>query len=131
MTVLMRVPASHSLHLLLALTNYFQPNSQNIITELVLYPGNHTLCSMLVMANVNQLWLYSNTSHFSDMNIVCIDRTARFEFTNITRIHISDVNFLGCGGNVIGGAVVVSESTATFLNCNFEGNHAGIGGAIL
>ena len=153
-------------------SNYFQLNSY--ITELILYPGNHTLYSMLAIASVNQLWLYSNTSRFSDTNIVCINHTARFEFTNITRIHISDVNFLGCGGNraesvmdftlvntifdgqqkedlgtalelvnsslkaertsfvsnVIGGAVVVNESTTTFLNCNFEGNHAEFGGAI-
>lgn len=32
--------------------------------------------------------------------------------------------------NINGGAVIINESTATFLNCNFEGNHAKFGGAI-
>ena len=32
--------------------------------------------------------------------------------------------------NIDGGAVIVNKSNATFLNCNFEGNHAEFGGAI-
>ena len=109
-------------------------------------------------------------------NIVCIKHTATFEFINITRVHISNIKFLGCGGNRVelvmhftlinttfdgqqmrnqyvgtalelvnssltakrssfiysidGGAVIVNESNATFLNCNFEGNRAEFGGAI-
>ena len=111
--MLMRVPAAHSLHLLLALySNYFQLNSYNII-ELILYQGNHDLYSMLAIASVNQLWLYSNNSRFSDTNIVCIDHTTRFEFT---RIHISDVNFLGCGGNR-----VESVMAFTLVNTIFDG----------
>ena len=153
-------------------SNYFQLSSY--ITELILCQGNHALYLRFAIASVNQLWFYSNTSHSLDTNIVCIDRTARFEFTNITHIHIFNIKFLGCGGNradsvmdftlintifdgqqkkdlgtalelvnsslkaertsfvsnVIGGAVIVSESTATFLNCKFEGNHAELGGAI-
>ena len=154
-------------------SNYLQLNSN--ATELILCPGNHILHSKLAIARINQLWIYSNISHSLDTNIVCIDHTARFEFTKIAHIHISDVNFLGCGGNRVesvmdftlvntifdgqrkkdqylgtaielvnsslkverssfvsnsGSAVIVNESTATFLNCNFEGNHAEFGGAI-
>ena len=150
------------------------PVNRNVI-KLILYPGNHTLHSKLVIAhNIDQLWIYSDISHSLDTNIVCIDHAAGFEFTNITHIHISNVKFLGCGGNraesvmnftlintifdgqqkqgigtalelvnssllaerssfvsnINGSAVVVNGSTATFLNCNFEGNHAKLGGAI-
>ena len=156
--------------------NYLQFSSN--VTELSLYPGNHTLHSKLVIAHVNQLWLNSNTllNDSSDTNIVCINHTVRFEFTNITYIHISNIKFLGCRGNraesvmyftlvnalfdgqqkknqylrralelvnstlkaekssfvsnIDGGAVIVNRSTATFLNCIFEGNHAEFGGAI-
>ena len=145
-------------------TNYLQFN-----TELVFLPGNHTLRSKLIVKHINQLQLYSNTS---GSNIFCIDSTARFELTNITHVHISDVKFLGCGGNRaksvkdftlinfvfdgqhkyrrkalelvtsivktenssfisnIGGAVNVIQSTATFLNSNFNKNHAPSGGAL-
>ena len=148
------------------ISNYLQ-----LITEIILYPGNHTLHSSLAITDINQLWFYSASL---SANIVCINHTARFEFTNITHIHISGVKFLECGGNRaesvttftlintifdgrrkqnLGtalelvnstikaerssfvsnndhGAVIVNESTATFLNCNFEGNDAEFGGAI-
>ena len=122
---------------------------------------------------------------------MCVNHTARFEFTNIVRILVSGVKFLGCGGNRvesvadfilinttfdgqnnfigialelvnstiktertsfvsnkhqlllaigklkgvkfhsrIGSTVIVNQSTATFLNCKFNGNHAKCGGAI-
>ena len=32
--------------------------------------------------------------------------------------------------SIDGGAVIVNESNATFLNCNFEGNRAEFSGAI-
>lgn len=143
-------------------------------TEVILSPGNHTLHSKLTVAHVNHLWFHSNVSRSLVTTIVCIDHAARFEFTNVTHVHISDVKFLGCGGNralsvmeltlinavfdgqkkeelgtalelvnsslkaerssfvynIYGGAVIVNESAATFLNCSFEGNHAQRGGAI-
>ena len=172
------------------ISNYLQFN-----TELVLFPGNHTLHSMLKIRHINQLWFYSNTS-LEDRplgtNIVCVNPTARFEFTNIVHVLVSGVKFIGCGGNLvesvadftlnntifdgqktlvgtalelinstlkaerssfifnkhqmlfaieklngtvlfhanIGGAVIVNQSTASFLNCNFDGNRAEYGGAI-
>ena len=136
----------------------FATNTSSYIqfnTKLVLLPGNHTLHSKLSLININQLQLLSNTSH---SNVLCINNTARFEFTNITHILISGVNFLGCRGNEVEsvknfilvnttfdgqaedeclgrkhstkyrnfyyspGAVLVSKTTATFLNCSFYGN---------
>ena len=157
-------------------TSKFLDNRNGIGLGLILifYSGNHTIYSKLVIAHINQLWIYSNTARSLDTNIVCINHAARFEFANITHIHISNVKFLGCGGNraesvmnftlintifdgqqkpgigtalelinssllakrssfisnINGGAVVVNGSTATFLNCNFEGNCAKFGGAI-
>ena len=125
--------------------------------ELILLPGNHTLHSKLAITHINQLCIYSNSL---GMNIVCINHAAGYEFTNIAHIFISGVKFLGCGGNraesvmnftlvntifdgqmekVInsstnisnfGSAVIVSQSTVTFLNCTFNGNYAKVGGAI-
>ena len=147
--------------------NYIQFN-----TELVLLPGNHILDSKLAIAHINQLRVLSNSSQALSTNIVCINPVARFEFTNISYSLITDVKFLGCGGNRadlvmnftlintifdgqrkkhhesalelvnstvkvkssfisnIGGAVSVNQSNATFLNCDFNGNHAVLGGAI-
>ena len=184
----------------------FATNAGNYLqfkTELVLFPGNHTLHSMLEIRHINQLWFHSNTSltkHSLDTNIMCVNHTARFEFTNIVHVFMSDVKFLGCGRNRIesvadftlintilvadfthintifnaqenlvgtalelvnstiqaernsfvsnkhhlpfmfedtvfhariGGAVIVNQSNATFLNCKFDGNHAQLyGGAM-
>ena len=91
-------------------SNYVQLNAQ---LDLVLLPGNHTLRSKLTLININQLQLLSNTSH---SNVVCINNAVRFEFTNITHILISGVNFLGCGGNKV-------ESVENFIlvNTTFDG----------
>ena len=91
-------------------SNYIQFN-----TELLLLPGNHTLHSKLTIKHINQLWLYSNTSDSNNI-IFCIDHTARFEFTNITHIHISNVKFLGCGGNR-----AESVMNFTLINTIFDG----------
>jgi predicted outer membrane repeat protein len=156
-------------------SDYLQLLVNSNAAELIFHPGNHTLHSRFAIAHINQLWVNSNTSHSSlDTNIVCVNHSARFEFTNIPQIHFSNIKFLGCGGNraesvvnfslintifdgqqkedigralelvnssllaerssfvsnIDGGAVVVNGSNATFLNCNFEGNHADYGGAI-
>ena len=138
-------------------TNYLQSSR---VTELVLLPGNHSLSSKLTITHIDQLWVLSNSSQALGTNTVCINHTARFEFTNIAHILISDVKFLGCGGisaesvmnfsliNItfdgqrkkrtgtalelvnICGAVVVKQCNAIFLNCNFNRNHAKYGGAI-
>ena len=71
-------------------SNYLQFN-----TKLVLLPGNHTLYSKLTIKHIHQLELRSSTSR---ANIVCINHTGGFEYTNITRILISDIKFLGCRG---------------------------------
>ena len=72
-------------------TSKFLDNRNGIGLGLILIfcSGNHTLHSKLIIAHINQLWIYSNTSRSLDMNIVCVDHAARFEFTNITHIHIS------------------------------------------
>ena len=144
-------------------SNYLQSN-----TTLVLLPGNHTLCSNLIVKHINQLWLHSNTSDSLSTTIFCINHTIRFEFTNVSGILISGAKFSGCGGNRAelvanftlintifygqqkalklvsstvktenssfisnsGGAVIVKQSTATFINCKFNGNQANNGGAI-
>ena len=89
-------------------SNYLQLN-----TKLVLLPGNHSLYSKLTIKHIHQLELHSSTSH---ANIVCINQTGRFEFTNISRILISDIKFLGCRGNR-----VESVTDFTLNNTVFDG----------
>ena len=81
-------------------SNLFQKaNSYDSTTVPILYPGNHILYSNLTFAHVKQLCVYSNSSHSFDTNIVCIKHAARFEFANITLVHISNIKLLRCGGN--------------------------------
>ena len=98
-------------------SNYLQLNT----TILVLLPGNHTLCSKLIVKQINQLRLYSNTSDSLSTTIFCINHTIRFEFTNVNGILISGVKSLGCGGNR---AELVANFT--LINTIFNGQQKGI-----
>ena len=97
-------------------SNYLQSKNNDTIIELVLYPGNHTLQSKLAITHINQLWLYSNTAHSLSTIVVCIGDTTKFEFTNVTRILIFGVKFLGCRGNR---AKLVMDFT--MINVIFDG----------
>ena len=99
-------------------SNYLQSKNNDTIIELVLYPGNHTLQSKLAITHINQLWLHSNTAHSLSMIVVCIGDTTKlkFEFTNVARILIFGVKFLGCRGNR---AKLVMDFT--MINIIFDG----------
>lgn len=68
----------------------------NSSTTLHFLPGNHSLHSSLLVANVSKINI---TSH-SNTNIIC-QPTANIQFSNISQVYMSEIALFGCSGNRI------------------------------
>lgn len=90
-------------------------------TTLIFLPGNHSLESELLTANVSVLTMFSINS---SVMIIC-DHFGRFEFDNIGIVNISGLTFLGCTGSKF-----KSVDQLTLENSSLVGRE-GIGGTSL
>ena len=102
------------------------------------HPGNHTLLQRVVFDSATSVTMtnYICNSQQCDTKIQC-EGTSGFEFYNIAgSIHITDLEFYGCGGGQIdGGALYFSNvSVISIANSRFIGNRVegveSTGGAI-
>ena len=67
-------------------------------TTIVLLPGKHSMVQNLSFSNLVDLKLYSLTN--SSATIECTS-SSFLSFENIQRVCIHNVNFIGCGGNLV------------------------------
>ena len=72
--------------------HYVRPNS-----TLVLLPGRHYLTINLTVSNLDN---FSMTSENTTAQIICKDYLHIF-FNSSKRIHITNLEFIGCGGNLV------------------------------
>ena len=66
-------------------------------TKLIFLPGNHSLDSELRIDSVISL-IYLNSNFHQIVRINC-GKLSRLDLCNITTVHISRLEFIGCGGN--------------------------------
>ena len=64
---------------------------------LILEPGNHTFSADLMIHNISQFIIASDSSHIP---VIMCSKCARTGFTNISVVHIRRIKFTGCGKNV-------------------------------
>ena len=73
------------------------PSDYLIANTLYFLPGEHNLDSTVLIENINTFNVMS--SRDSSVTIVCDHFSARFEFHNVSVVHISGLTFIGCAGN--------------------------------
>ena len=83
-------------------------------TTLHFLPGEHSLDSTLLIKNSDSL---NASSLDSNVTIACSHSSARFEFRNISVVHISGLTFTGCTGNKF-----VNINQLTLEDSKFIGN---------
>ena len=121
----------------------FANNSSDYLrtnTTLHFLPGEQHLDSMILVENCNTFYMRSSDSN---VIIVCNHSSARFEFHNVSVIHISGLTFIGCTGNIFisisqfiledsqfighkdikGTALELNETSATFTQTEFNHNY--------
>ena len=108
---------------------------------IVLIPGRHRLNENFSLSKLVSLNLYSLTD--SSAVIACTS-SAFLSFENIERVYIHNVNFVGCGGNLVknvkefilqktifkghgnsGTALTLVNTTAEIIDCTFVRNQFG------
>ena len=109
-------------------------------TTLHFLQGEHSLDSTLLIENVDTFYM---SSLDSNVTIVCNHSSARFEFNNVSVVHVSGLTFIGCTGNkfinirqlmlkdsqligheqINGTALELEETSATFTNTKLRLNY--------
>ena len=84
----------------LTLFEYAQHHSQyfsspNITLQLL--PGNHTLASNLIIANIQRLDILGDATSLTPSTIKCSDSNVGFAFRNISEVRVHDMTFTSCG----------------------------------
>ena len=121
----------------------FANNSNDYLmmnTTLHFLPGKQHLDSMILVENVNTLYM---SSRDGNVTIVCNHSSPKFEFHNVSVVHISGLTIIGCAGNkftninqliledsqfighkdIKGTALELYETFATFTQTEFNHNY--------
>ena len=130
------------MHLCVTLSQ-FANNSSDYLrmnTTLHFLPGKQHLDSMILVENVNTFYM---SSRDGNVTIVCNHSSPRFEFHNVSVVHISGLTIIGCAGNkftninqliledsqfighkdIKGTALELNETFATFTQTEFNHNY--------
>ena len=111
-------------------------------TTLQFLQGEHSLDSTVLIENINIFYI-SSESYDSNVTIICNHSSARFEFNNVSIVHISGLTFIGCTGNkfinisqftledsqfigqksITGTALELVETSAVFVRTEFSHNY--------
>ena len=96
-------------------------------TRLILFSGNYSLESELIVENVQSFSMYVWSASSSKAVILCDSHNARFEFRNVSAVTMSGLEFVGCLDNR-----VISVGHFQLENSGFFGNgHAMTNGFVL
>ena len=80
-------------------------------TALLFLPGNHSLITELVVANINRFLMIANSTR---VRITC-KLCGQMLFSKIDYIHLNDLEFFGCGGNTVESVVRFEIENSVFL----------------
>ena len=87
-------------NLCLTLSEYAQYKPQHFSNSnitLQFLPGNHTLASNLIIANIQRLDILGDATSLTPSRIKCSDSNVGFEFRNISEVRVRDMTFTYCG----------------------------------
>ena len=126
----------------LTLSQFVNNSSDCLRANITLHflQGEHSLDSTLLIENVDTFYM---SSLDSNVTIVCNHSSARFEFNNVSVVHVSGLTFTGCTGNkfinirqlmlkdsqligheqINGIALELEETSATFTNTKLRLNY--------
>ena len=115
-----------------------ESNSTDI--TLIVLSGNHSLVTNLSFSDLTNLTIYSEKNSAA----VKCDLMSSFLFESVEQMSITNINFIGCGSNLIrsvgrfvlqettfkgldgtGTSLVIVDSTVEITDCNFAGNQFG------
>ena len=82
----------------LTLSAFSTSGSSDVNTALIMLPGEHSLNVNISISNVENITMYSLTD--ISATITCVS-SSRFSFDSIALVSIRNVNFMGCGGNMV------------------------------
>lgn len=97
-------------------------------TTLILYPGNHSLDYLLSASNVTNFVIFPEyilSKTVTSVVIITCGVTGRLDFTNVNRVHIVGVYFVGCVSNKVSLVESFVVEQSTFLG------HEAVGGRLL
>ena len=96
-------------------------NETDIILSLIFLPGNHTLNRDLLLAHAKSL---SITKYGLDNETVYVDCSSyfgfRFDISETISVSINDLNFFGCGSNVVSQVKWLTITDCTFQNVHYK-----------
>ena len=120
---------------------------QDNITALNFFPGNHSLLVSLSIVHTDIFIMrsWTNSSSISKNSVVIrCQNSSHFVVTSIRYVLVTDIEFIGCGGNIIksvnvslfvgilfqgfnnsGTALQLIDTNAKFANCQFASNMVG------
>ena len=122
------------------LSEFAAKNSNGNNKTLIVLPGDHGLDTNLSFSGLSNLVI---TSENDDVTVRC-DLTSRFSFESIEEVSLKDMNFIGCGRNLVrdvgrfilqgvtfkgldgsGTALAIIDSMAGIIDSTFVGNQFG------
>lgn len=59
-----------------------------------LLPGNHVLDSQISISNTENFYLSANPNSTQNVSVTCMTKFARFEFDNVSEVHINGLTSL-------------------------------------
>ena len=94
-------------------------------TTLNFQPGNHSLDSELLIADICDLFIISNLTIVTDTKVM-IEQSARFHFMNISNVHIEEVEFRVFGGNKVELVSQLTIENSTFTGRKGQSNRTAL-----
>ena len=124
------------------IANFSDLFSPNDTVTLVFNPGTHYLSVNATIINISNLLMSSKSENLTT-RIIC-KNYAWFIFEHLNNIHISNLEFIGCGGNQVvnvdyfvihetvfrgqensGTGIELINTTAEIVNCTFSSHKNG------
>ena len=128
-------------HLTLSQFAAYSDDFLHLNTTLVFLPGTHYLTGSLTISNLVN---FSMTSQSTTAHLVCTKYSDNIHFSHSQYIHMANLKFIGCGGNLVdnvvelivqyvlfqgndnsGTALNLVDTTAQIVSCTFSSNRNG------
>ena len=94
-------------------SSYLKPTN----TSLIFLQGNHRLGTPLLIANAMELVMVSNCDQCLEAVVFC-KKSTNFRFINVSRVHMRDLRFTGCGDNKIENIDLFTVENANFVGAD-------------
>ena len=90
------------------------------LLSLLFLPGNHTLNRDLLLAHVKSLSMTKYGLDNETVYVDCSNNSGRFDISETISVSINDLNFIGCGSNVVSQVKWLTITDCTFQNVHYR-----------